>query len=333
MASICLRPTWERPQRKRSQSCPAARRDGMGRDGCPGAIGAASALTCRESGRAAPATGEQYPRSAAAPRSRERRAVRHESALPGTLRPPGTARAFKGSLAFLGARRANQRRRGRKREACARRATVGDGVPQSGRRGSGAGPRAEPHAEQRAAAADLPEAPLGGAPRAASAALVLLRRVPAPQRASTAPRHQRRAEERGAAGSSSRPGARRGRGTRPGVGRSGSSLGASPSARITVPARGSPRGTSRSGSAASLPSWQQRPSPPPSTRHVGTALKPRQLSPHSPNSHGEKVGGSGPSVPASRGALSGMSYTELRLRSGLFLVNRMSNCSGQECPV
>lgn len=181
MASICLRPTWERPQRKRSQSCPAARRDGMGRDGCPGAIGAASALTCRESGRAAPATGEQYPRSAAAPRSRERRAVRHESALPGTLRPPGTARAFKGSLAFLGARRANQRRRGRKREACARRATVGDGVPQSGRRGSGAGPRAEPHAEQRAAAADLTEAPLGGAPRAASAALVLLRRVPAPR--------------------------------------------------------------------------------------------------------------------------------------------------------
>lgn len=31
MASICLRPTWERPQRERSQSCPAARPGATGR--------------------------------------------------------------------------------------------------------------------------------------------------------------------------------------------------------------------------------------------------------------------------------------------------------------
>lgn len=120
------------------------------------------------------------------------------SALPSALRTPGSARAFKGSLAFLGAQRANRRRRGRKREACAIRATVGVGVPQSDRRGSGAEPRAEPRAGQRAAAAGLPEAPLGGAPRAASEALVLLWRVPAPEGAAAVPRPRR-------------PGARRGR--------------------------------------------------------------------------------------------------------------------------
>lgn len=57
------------------------------------------------------------------------------------LPAPAAARAFKGWLAFLGARRANQRRRGRKREAGAGGSAARDNFPQ-GRDGAAAGPAA-----------------------------------------------------------------------------------------------------------------------------------------------------------------------------------------------
>lgn len=135
-------------------------------DGTASAAGAASALTCGKSDpgsqRRPLGTGDQYPRAAPTVPAREGEQRQPAvAALPGLCgrRPPRPA--IKGWLAFLGARRANRRQRGRKREAGAGWLR-GQGQLSAGAGGRG---RARPagRGSGRTRSRRRPAAPRGGA--------------------------------------------------------------------------------------------------------------------------------------------------------------------------
>lgn len=288
MASICLWPTWERPQRKRSQSCPAARRDGTD---VPGR---------REPHQHLPAgrAGEQLP-------------LRASDILRGARRRLG---AESGALCSRGRRcpvlcrcRAPRAPLKGRSHSWARGGPIGGGGAGSGRRARDA-QRSETAFHREAAAGRgrgrVPSRAPGGARRQRTCRK---RRLGAPRercrrrssfygesrrpngrppllgpgRRSGRRSGRRPDRERGAAGHAARrqPLWKRLR-SEPRRGDSGA-----PALRCRHAAAPGAR------AAASRPNLDPRGSSAPLLRHadMGTARKPRQLSPHSPN--GEKGGG------------------------------------------